>query len=109
MKKSLGMIVLVAACGGPAKTGDVGNEAGAPSGPAPTVAWSTGEGDYGGSFATTGLPAIAAGGGKVVYAHQGEDGGRGQPNLVLVVKDAQDAETDRVEVLGFNESSDDAI
>lgn len=81
--KKLGLLVVLAACGAKAQPGAVDNHV-APAGPSPTVAW----GENG--FATTDLPAIASDGTTVVYAHQGEDGGRGFANMEIVVKDTHD-------------------
>lgn len=94
------VLLLAAACGGPSRGGAIANQGGAgPTGPAPTIAWSGGPPGEGGSFTTTGLPAIAAGGAEVLVADIGEDGARGMPNLALVVRDRADHEGPRRVVL----------
>lgn len=86
------LLLSLVACGGSPKTGALGNVAGAggPPGPAPTITWSGGVPMDGGSFESTGLPAVADDGSRVLYAWQRGDGGRGFPNLRLVVADRAD-------------------
>src|SRR5262245_36270012 len=105
--KRLGWIVLLAACGAPAKNGGVDNTAPeVGGGPAPTVGWKTeGEGGYG-SFTTERLPAVSTDGAQVVFAHEGEDGGRGYPNLTLVVKDAADQAVRTQPVMSADQNGD---
>jgi hypothetical protein len=63
------------------------------SAPAPAIGWSeTG-------FAPTGLPAVASDGTVVVTARRDEDGGRGNPNLTIIVTDRRDAVIKRVSVM----------
>jgi hypothetical protein len=86
------------ACGGgraapPLVSGASPGPVAAPAGPAPTVAWADGE------FTLTGLPAIAADGGAVLLAVRVEDGGRGAPNLTLVVRDRADHVIEELVVL----------
>lgn len=69
----------------------------APSGPPPTIAWD------GRDLAITGLPAIAADGRRIVVAHRDSDGGRGNPNLTLIVKDREDRELERLVVFTSND------
>ncbi|MBA3456934.1 MAG: hypothetical protein H0T42_27845 [Deltaproteobacteria bacterium] len=52
----------------------------------------------------SGLPAITADGASVVYAVVDGDGGRGNPNLALVIKDRKDRELERFVVVTPNES-----
>lgn len=95
------LLLSLAACGGSSKS-TIGNIAGAggPPGPAPTVAWSGGApADGDGSFATTGLPAVADDGSRVLYDWQQGDGGRGYPNLRLVTVDRADQVIDTRVVL----------
>ena len=95
------LLLTLAACGGSTKS-TIGNVAGAggPPGPAPTVAWSGGApADGDGSFATTGLPAVADDGSRVLYDWQQGDGGRGYPNLRLVTVDRADQVIDTRVVL----------
>lgn len=95
MRIVLGLTLLAAACGGTSHPATIGNGAsGGPVGPAPTVAWHTDDGtDWGGDFAVTGAPALAADGGSVLIASQGEDGARGAPNLTLEVRGRDDRAT----------------
>ncbi len=96
--RELALVTLVlgplVACGGSSTTPAIGNSGGPGSiGPAPTIAWSGGiPADQAGEFTTTGLPAVAADGSRVIAAWRREDGGRGMPNLTLVVRDRTDTE-----------------
>lgn len=52
------------------------------------------------SFGAAGLPAISADRRRVAYPHQLQDGGRGNPNLTLVIRDVEsDSPLDSIEVL----------
>lgn len=90
----------ISACGGtsppPALEGRA--PAPAPTTPAPSVTW------QGHGFATPGLPAIAGDGRVVVYAARAEDGGRGNPNLAIVVVDRGDVVLRRVDVLDADDA-----
>lgn len=91
--RSLPLLLLaLAACGGSAKPGTLGNAAGngAPPGPAPTLSWSGAAPTDGGEFKTTGMPAVADDGSRVLFDWQQGDGGRGYPNLRLQVVDRDD-------------------
>jgi hypothetical protein len=103
MRLWIGALVMMAACGGgTAAPVHVDNATSAPAGPAPTIAWAaTDGGDFDGDFEISGLPAISADGTLIVYAHQGEDGARGEPNLTIVVKDTADAVVHREVVLEY--------
>lgn len=96
MRIVLGSLLLTAACGGASHPTAIGNGAagGGPVGPAPTVTWQADDGtDWGGDFAVSGTPALAADGGSVLIARQGEDGARGAPNLALEVRGRDDRAT----------------
>ncbi len=90
------LLLSLAACGGTPTPGSLGNVAGAggPPGPAPTIAWSGGVPMEGGDFRSTGLPAVSDDGSRVLYAWQMGDGGRGFPNLRIVVADRADKALD---------------
>ena len=51
-----------------------------------------------------GLPAVADDGSLVVLAHRDNDGGRGNPNLTLIVRDRADRELARHVVLTADEA-----
>jgi len=81
------LIVALAACGSPAPpaTARVGHIDVAPrTTPAPTVEWSSDK------LATTGLPAAASHGEIAVIPMSDLDGGRGNPNLHIEVRDRSD-------------------
>lgn len=92
VRTTFALVLLAAACGGSSKNASVGNGGGptGPLGPAPTVSFDTTEGDWG-AFHTTGLPAVSHDGTRVIVEHVDNDGGRGAPNLALVVRDRADA------------------
>jgi hypothetical protein len=95
------LLVVLAACGGASHPGSVGNFAGAggPAGPPPTIAWSGGPPMEGGEFSATGLPAVSDDGSRVIYDWVKGDGGRGYPNLTLVIADRTDRVVDSRVVL----------
>jgi uncharacterized protein (DUF736 family) len=70
----------------------------APAGPPPTVTWI----DNG--FDTTRLPAVSADGSKVLIPTQDSDGGRGNPNFRVAVKNREDAEVGTKVVLTVAEA-----
>lgn len=95
------LLLSLAACGGAPKPSALGNAAGygGPPGPAPTLAWSGGSPIDGGEFKTTGMPAVADDGSRVLIAWVMGDGGRGFPNLRLQVVDRDDRVVDTRVVL----------
>jgi hypothetical protein len=99
------LLVILAACGGSSKSGSLGNYAGTggPAGPAPTIAWSGGMPADGGEFTSTGMPAVSDDGSRVLVAWQKGDGGRGYPNLELLVIDRADKRLDTHAVLEADE------
>lgn len=94
------LLLSLAACGGSSKSRSLGSYAsGEPAGAPPTIAWTGGNPADGGEFVLTGLPAIADDGSRVLLGRQGGDGGRGYPNLELVVLDRADKTVDSRVVL----------
>lgn len=69
-----------------------------PAGPAPRVAWR----DNG--FETSRLPTVSADGTKVLIPTQDSDGGRGNPNFRVAVKNREDAEVGTKVVLTVEEA-----
>jgi len=95
------LIAALAACGGGTPPAAIEGHAALPAAratPAPSITWI----DNG--FETPGLPAVARDGSIVVLAIHAEDGGRGAPNLTLVVKDRHDTAIATVPVLGVDEA-----
>ena len=95
------LLVSLAACGGGSKSTSLGHTAGAggPPGPPPSITWTGGAPDDGGSFQVEGLPAVSDDGDRVLVGWQMGDGGRGYPNLRLVVVDRADQTLDTRVVL----------
>lgn len=93
------LILALAACGGPTSSAPISShtDTPAPTTPPPTVAWI----DNG--FDTPLLPAVASDGSLVVFAQRDNDGGRGHPNLKLIVRDRRDATTKTLVVLDVEE------
>lgn len=94
-------LLLLAACSAPPAPAPLASHAAhhaAPTSPPPTVAFANMQ------LAATGLPAIAADGSVVVYAVVDGDGGRGNPNMTLVVQDRNDRERERIIVVTANQS-----
>ena len=69
-----------------------------PAGPPPRVTWA----DNG--FNTTRLPAVSADGSQVLIPTQDSDGGRGNPNFRVVIKDRADVEVGTKVVLTVDEA-----
>jgi hypothetical protein len=95
------LIAVLAACGGstpPAAIEGHATTRAHPTTPAPSITWI----DNG--FDANGLPAVANDGSTVVLAIHAEDGGRGAPNLTVVVLDRHDTATATVPVLGVDEA-----
>ena len=101
------LLLSLAACGGSSKS-TLGNVAGAggPPGPAPTITWSGQAPTDGGSFATTGMPAVSDDGSQVLIDWVQGDGGRGYPNLRLLVVDRADKTLDTKVVLDADQVED---
>lgn len=94
------LLLSLAACGGSSRPTTLASYAsGEPAGAPPTIAWNGGNPADGGEFVLSGLPAIADDGSRVVLGVQASDGGRGYPNLALVVLDRADKTVDRRVVL----------
>jgi hypothetical protein len=94
-------LLVLAACGSPQSSPSIASHADQPVAPttaAPSVKWI----DNG--FDADLLPAVASDGSFVVLALRENDGGRGMPNLKLVVKDRKDAVTKTVLVLDADEA-----
>lgn len=91
---------ILVACGGapaPAPLSQQRDEPAAATGPAPTVGWAFNR------FTVTGLPAVASDGSLAVATVRDPDGGRGYPNLSLVIRDRSDRVVNRIEVMAANE------
>jgi len=95
------VVAVVAACSAPPQPPPVIGNAPSlnPSGPAPRVARG---GMYG--LTTSGLPAVAADGSRIVAAYRESDGARGMPNLTIVMKDRGDTDVERHVVLSIAEA-----
>ncbi|HVV84250.1 MAG TPA: hypothetical protein VHE35_14355 [Kofleriaceae bacterium] len=104
------VLVSLAACGGAPKPSSVGNVAGAgaPAGPPPTIGWSGGAPNEGGTFDVHGLPAVSDDGSRVLVGWEQGDGGRGYPNLRLVVLDRGDQTLETRVVLDADQVDDGA-
>jgi hypothetical protein len=94
-------LVVLAACGAaappPLLTSTAPSRA-APTTPAPVITFASMQ------LVATGLPAVAADGSLVVHTVVDGDGGRGNPNMVLAVRDRSDREIERFVVVTANES-----
>lgn len=103
--KLAALCLLAAGCGsqasssGPTVAPSNFKDVPAVTGPAPKLAWI----DNG--FVLTGLPAVAADGNKILLPVMLEDGGRGYPNLAVVVKDRSDAVIHQQVVLGLDDNA----
>src|SRR5262245_19097214 len=100
------LLLSLAACHGSSKSTGPGNVGGGPAGPPPAISWSGGLPADGGSFETTGMPAVADDGSRVLIGWQMGDGGRGYPNLRLVVVDRGDQTLDTRIVLDADKVDD---
>src|SRR5262245_51406195 len=97
--RSLSILVVVAACGGPSSKPLAGHTvATAPSGPAPKIEWQER------GFSAIGLPAVSRDGSVVVLGIADEDSARGNPNLVVVVKNRRDAIVKTIPVMTADEA-----
>lgn len=93
-------VAVVAACGGAPAPAPLSQQRDAPAlatGPAPVIGWAFNR------FTVTGLPAVAADGSLAVATVRDPDGGRGYPNLTLVVRDRSDRLVNTIEVMAANE------
>jgi len=94
-------LLVLAACSAPAPSAPLTSRTAprpAPATPPPSVTFASMQ------LAATGLPAIAADGSLVIHTLIDGDGGRGNPNLTLVIKDRTDHEVDKLVVITANES-----
>lgn len=94
-------LLVLAACGAPAPPEPLTSHARSPRAPTtapPLVTFASMQ------LAATGLPAVAADGSRVVHTVIDGDGGRGNPNMVIAVRDRSDRELDRFVVMTANES-----
>lgn len=96
--RAAALLVLAACSTAPAPLPSHAVSRAAPSTPPPEVAFANMQ------LVATGLPAIAADGRLVVHTVIDGDGGRGNPNLALVVRDRNDREIERFVVVTANES-----
>ena len=99
MRALVALALVLAACGSSAQAPALQGRAAkrAPSGPAPTIAFT------GGSFDVERLPAVARTGELVALAITDSDSGRGNPNLRLEVRGRDDRITDTLVVLAAND------
>ncbi len=94
-------LVVLAGCGAAAPPPPLTSTAPsrtAPTTPAPAVTFASMQ------LAATGLPAVAADGSLLVHTVVDGDGGRGNLNMVLAVRDRSDREIERFVVVTANES-----
>ncbi len=92
----LACLFLIAACGGSPRTAEPlqsHTSKPRPTTPAPAIKWI----DNGLDVSL--LPAVASDGSVVVIAEHDSDGGRGSPNLQIVVRDRKDTQTSSFVVL----------
>ena len=95
-------LLLLAACSSAPATKQPDYLANTPSGNWRGVAPKVARGATG--LTTTGLPAIAADGSRIVAAFRESDGARGMPNLTLVIKDRSDKQVDAHVLLSVAEA-----
>ena len=93
-------LLVLAACGAPASRAPLEHteRREAPKVGAPEIAFTSMQ------LTATGLPAIASDGTAVLYAVVDGDGGRGNPNMVLVLRDRSDRDLERFPVVTANQS-----
>lgn len=93
-------LLLIAACSAPATSppSHIAAPRAAPTTAPPLVTFESMRLD------ATRLPAISADGSLVIHTEIDGDGGRGNPNLALVVKDRQDHERERIVVVTANDA-----
>jgi hypothetical protein len=90
----------LAACSSPpssSSTSIPSNVKGGPKGPAPTIVWKAEP--KASEFITMAFPVISRDGSMVIVAQRDNDGGRGYPNLKLVVRNRKDREVETHVVL----------
>jgi len=101
MRATALLVVILAGCSAPAQTAPPSHATpprAAPTTPPPTVMFTSMRLD------ASRLPAIAADGSFVVHTEIDGDGGRGNPNLAIVVRDRRDHEVERIVVVTANEA-----
>jgi hypothetical protein len=101
MRAAALLVVALGACSGPATSSLPAHTTAprpAPTTPPPEVTFTTMH------FDVSRLPAVAADGGLVVHTEIDTDGGRGNPNLALVIRDRSDRELERIVVVTANEA-----